>query len=234
MFKSVVYQVESRATVLEDSISGDAREFCRLVYQLATRVHRKLTGSWVLSNSLPATSSEVPKSALAGTYFDVPDLLATTDPSISIMLRPDGGDGVVVKQGERLKFSFWVESREHNGKPCFITLLDVSPSGRVSMLFPNVSAREAKITIGQGYSFPATLASFDFAAGCEAGEELVVAIASRGGLQFINRYLYDARHALLPLIEPSFNGLVRDRILPEFAKRKTGIAVTTARYVVDF
>lgn len=234
MVKTVVYHTETRAVVFTDAVSGDAREFSRLVFLLASRIYRKLWSQWIQSDGLPPVGQDVSGESSRGVWLDLPDLLTSTDRNISIVLKNDAGDGAVVKQGERLKFHFWVESKQFNEKPCYLTILDVSPSGRVSMLYPNVSSRESRIIIGRGYAFPSSAASFDFAAGCEPGEELVVAIASRGGLQFINRYLSSARRELLPLIEPSFSGLVKDRILPESAKSQTGIAVAAARYIVDF
>lgn len=234
LVKNVVYDVQTRATVHEDTVSGDAREFSRLVFQLASRMYRKLWGTWVTSEGLAPGGQDVPPEALRGVWLDVPDLVASTDRGINVVIKPRGGDRAVVKPGDRLSFNFWVESKEHGGKPCYITLLDVSPSGKVSMLWPNVSNWEAKVLIGQGYCFPSSAANFEFAAGAEPGEELVVAIASRGGLSFINRYLSRARRDLLPMIEPSIAGLVKERILPEFAKKQAGMAVTTVRYVVDF
>jgi hypothetical protein len=229
-FKAKVYQVDTRAVVAEENLSGDVREFNRLVFQIATRFHRKITNQWAPSTALDKTDSAL--RTAGGSYVEVSDLLAASDDRIKIVLNLDRGEGAAYKPGEIMSVNYWIESKGLQETPCYLTLLDVSPCGKVSLLLPNKSDRETKTIIGRGYRFPSSSATFDFAAGCEPGEELLVAVASTEGLKFINRDIHKARSTLLPLIDQSFFGFVKDRILPELSKKKYTYAV--ARYFVEY
>jgi len=62
---------------------------------------------------------------------------------------------------------------------CFLTLIDVGPTGKATIVFPNLYAPSNAVKAGATYVIPDPSAGFEFEIGPPAGAELIRAIASR-------------------------------------------------------
>ncbi len=85
------------------------------------------------------------------------------------------------KIGDRISFSF------NSEKACYLNIVDVGPTGNITLLFPNRHHQDSKISANKTYTIPdETSDSFAFSVDPPAGTERVYAIASTQPLNIFN------------------------------------------------
>jgi preprotein translocase subunit SecG len=72
----------------------------------------------------------------------------------------------------------WVFFSFKSTKDCYLTLLHVAPSGRVTIIFPNQHQKDNKVKAGQVYRVPSENARFKFEATGPPGVYAIKAIAT--------------------------------------------------------
>lgn len=93
------------------------------------------------------------------------------DAGFEIALWTDREDATY-KPGDEVKFSFKTD------KNCYLTLLNVSTSGEVKVLFPNEYQKDNLVKAGNTYSVPGEEAKYIYKADKPYGVEIVKAIAT--------------------------------------------------------
>ncbi len=82
------------------------------------------------------------------------------------------GDGGTYYYGEDLTIFFQAD------RDCFVTLLDIDSTGKVTRLFPNAQSRSNRIQAGRVYRFPGPGSTFRYEIVPPAGIEVIKAIAT--------------------------------------------------------
>lgn len=114
---------------------------------------------------------------------------------------------------EPLKVEVWADKNEHAvgekmtlrvkvNQDCYLTLIDVGPSGKAVVLFPNHYAPNNAVKAGVTYVIPDPSAGFEFEVTPPAGVELIRAIASKAPT-------VDLKDAMEPVSEENPFGAVK-------------------------
>lgn len=85
--------------------------------------------------------------------------------------------------GERMQVSF---QATHD---CWVTLIDINPSGAATVVFPNAFHRDNAVRAGKVYVIPDESMAFDFTLEPPAGVEIVRAVASRAPVESVSDVL---------------------------------------------
>jgi serine/threonine protein kinase len=84
-------------------------------------------------------------------------------------------------KGEEIKIFF------KSTKDCYLILLNLGPSGKVSILYPNLFQKDISIKAGVTYSIPGQDANYMLQARGPAGKEVIKVLATRNKEKIINK-----------------------------------------------
>lgn len=132
------------------SVEGSADALAKACQELASKLGSELRYGYVLK-----TLSK----------------LENPNPKFRVRLSVDKGNNAVYKVGEPVKF--YIES----DRDCYVTLIDVTTSGTVYVLFPNKFEPDNFIKAGKRYEIPSLL-DYDIEVGEPEGQEVVKVIAT--------------------------------------------------------
>lgn len=102
--------------------------------------------------------------------------LSNPNPDFRINLWTDRGANPSYAIGDTVNFNF------KSNEDCYLTLIDISADGKVTVLFPNKFNSDNKIKAGREYSIPSKDMGFKIKVTPPAGTEMVKAIATKDPL----------------------------------------------------
>ena len=97
--------------------------------------------------------------------------LTNETPAFRINLTVDKGEGAVYKPGETIKISV------QPTRDCYITIIDITTSGKVYVLFPNEYEKDNFVRAGQKFTIP-SVDTYEIEVGGPPGIETIKAIAT--------------------------------------------------------
>jgi len=100
------------------------------------------------------------------------ELLKNPNPSFKVQVHVNKGENAVYKPGEYITFTFQAD------KDCYLTLIDVVPSGQINILFPNAYHKDNKVKANRKYTIPSKEMEFQLMVENTPGLEVVKAIAT--------------------------------------------------------
>lgn len=99
--------------------------------------------------------------------------------------------------GEKLIIYFRSE------KDCYLTLIDMTTSGKFYILFPNLYTADNYIKAGKVYSIPGLHHTFSITVGEPRGFERLKAIATLENVNLINTRVWEGKQIFVNLLEPT-------------------------------
>lgn len=179
------------------SREGEKANLYFLVNQLAQDFHKSLTGKWI-PELIPEDIAKTPEGKL--------EILRQLDPALFLnnpkaklkveLWLSKKDDAPSYKQQELMTISF------RASEDCYVTLFNIDADGKITLIFPNTNAFNNRVEKGKTYTIPEKDADYEFAVSGAAGEEQVVAIATKEPLELVK----------------NMNELVKNNFMPEVSK----------------
>jgi TolB-like protein len=156
-------------------VTGRASDAAGLAHQIATGLHRSLTGEWLPAITLADLERMDPVQAEIARQMDPTLALHNPRAGIRLTLEPDKGEGATYAFGEPLTLTVTADAQ------CSVVLYDVGPDRKMTLLLPNPWHADNRLAAGQALVVPDPEEGWKLRIEGRGGEDTLVAIATKAG-----------------------------------------------------